>query len=412
MLCLLTPVALIDGHSQTRDLRYIIPGECHIVLVIHLQSAHHIIFRKTVDVLHAHIIIRFQQGESVPAQLVLTDPTLLRIDRQRHNAIKPMAHPDLVPDPVQPPVVKVTLDRPAAPPLLLDDPPLVPVRVLLLRLSQREPTLPHEAHKVLLLPVAVRDKLQQPFQRHPPTEPVGRHRVLPAQFGAGADHPEPLQNALHLRLLDGRGVPVPYLPGKGILQFLQAFLVMWVHRDRLFQDIIQVKSSPAVYNKGCLGKNILVHLVQRVPELGHTHPIQIKDQGIEIPGVLTAPPPPKVRQRGHDSKVRIKNLRQLRQLVGDGIMLCLSSILNLQSNPCGLRHRYRNPVTLLVLIMAFPLKAAHREDLPVKLKGRDRFQKLLQMLIFFTIQCPHLLQIIPFFPHSTPSRFLFNRLFS
>ena len=42
-----------------------------------------------------------------------------------------------------------------------------------------------------------------------------------------------------------------------------------------------MKSRPAVYDKGCLGKNILVHLVQRVPELGHTHPIQIKDQGIE-----------------------------------------------------------------------------------------------------------------------------------
>ena len=136
MLLLLAPVPLIDGHSQTRDLRYIVPGKCHIILVIHLQSAHHIIFRKTVDVLHAHIIIGFQQGESVPAQLVLADPTLLRIDRQRHNAIKPMAHPDLVPDPVQPPVIKVTLDRPATPPLLLDNPPLIPVRVLLLRLGQ------------------------------------------------------------------------------------------------------------------------------------------------------------------------------------------------------------------------------------------------------------------------------------
>ena len=173
-----------------------------------------------------------------------------------------------------------------------------------------------------------------------------------------------------------------------------------------------MKSSPAVYNKSCLGKNILVHLVQCVPELRHTNPIQVKDQSIEIPGILAAPPPPKVRQRGHDSKVRIKDLGQLRQLISDGIMLCLSSILNLQSNPCGLRHRYRNPVTLLVLIMAFPLKAAHREDLPVKLKGRNRFQELFQMLIFFSIQRPHLLQIIPFFPHSAPSRFLFSRLFS
>ena len=46
MLCLLTPVSLINGHRQAGDLRYIVPGECHIVLVEHLQSAHTIILRK------------------------------------------------------------------------------------------------------------------------------------------------------------------------------------------------------------------------------------------------------------------------------------------------------------------------------------------------------------------------------
>ena len=103
-----------------------------------------------------------------------------------------MTHLDLVLDPVQPPVIEIPLDRPAAPPLLLDNPPLVPVRVLLLRLGQRESPLPHKAQELLLLPVAVRDKLQQLLQRHPPAEPIGRHRVLPAEFGAGADHPEAL----------------------------------------------------------------------------------------------------------------------------------------------------------------------------------------------------------------------------
>ena len=161
---------------------------------------------------------------------------------------------------------------------------------------------------------------------------------------------------------------------------------MWVHRDRLFQDIIQVKSSPAVYDKGCLGKNILVHLVQRVPELGHTHPIQIKDQGIEIPGVLTAAPAPKVRQRGHDSEIRIKDLRQLRQLVRNGIALGLAVTFDLQSNPRSLRHRHCDPVALRVLKMTLPLKAAHGEDLPVKLKGSNRLQELRQMLILFQVQ--------------------------
>ena len=35
---MLSPVPLIDGHGQAGDLRYIIPGECHIVFVIHLQG--------------------------------------------------------------------------------------------------------------------------------------------------------------------------------------------------------------------------------------------------------------------------------------------------------------------------------------------------------------------------------------
>ena len=74
MLFLLTPIPLIDRHSKTRELRYIVPGECHIVLVEHLQGAHHIIFREAVYILHAHIIVRPEQRESVPAQLVLVYP--------------------------------------------------------------------------------------------------------------------------------------------------------------------------------------------------------------------------------------------------------------------------------------------------------------------------------------------------
>ena len=96
MLLLFAPVPLVDGHSQAGDLRYIVPGECHIVLVEHLQSAHYIVLRKTVDILQAHIVIWFQQGESVMAQLLLADPALLRVNRQRHNAVETMADPDLV----------------------------------------------------------------------------------------------------------------------------------------------------------------------------------------------------------------------------------------------------------------------------------------------------------------------------
>ena len=161
---------------------------------------------------------------------------------------------------------------------------------------------------------------------------------------------------------------------------------MWVHRDRVLQHIIQVKPCPAVYNKGCFGNNFFVHLVEGIPELGHPNSIQVKDQGKEIPCVFAAPPPPKVGQRRHDGEVRIVNFRQLRQFIRDGIAFGLSFLLDLQGDPCSLRHRHRDPVALCVLKMALPLEAAHRKDLPVKLKGRDRLQKLLQMLILFPVQ--------------------------
>ena len=182
MLFLFAPVPLIDRHSQAGELRYIVPWECHIVLIEHLQGAHHIIFCKAVYILHAHIIVGPEQRESVPAQLVLVYPTFFRINRQRHNAVETMAHPDFISNSVQPPVVKVTLDRPAAPPLLLDDPPLIPIRVLLFRLGQRQAALSHKSLKPLLLPVAVRDIIKQLPQLHRPTEPERPHRVLTPQL--------------------------------------------------------------------------------------------------------------------------------------------------------------------------------------------------------------------------------------
>ena len=54
----------INRHSQSGDLRYIVPRKRHIVLIEHLQSAHYIILRKTVDILHAHIVIGFQQEKA------------------------------------------------------------------------------------------------------------------------------------------------------------------------------------------------------------------------------------------------------------------------------------------------------------------------------------------------------------
>ena len=128
-----------------------------------------------------------------------------------------MPHPDLVSDPMQPPVIEIPLHRPAPPALLLHHPALIPVRVLLFGLGQRQAALSHERLYALLFPIAVWDIVQQLLQLHRTAIPIGYHRIVLPQLGAGSDHTETLQNALHLRLLDGRGVPVPYLPGKGIL---------------------------------------------------------------------------------------------------------------------------------------------------------------------------------------------------
>ena len=42
-------------------------------------------------------------------------------------------------------------------------------------------------------------------------------------------------------MLDGRGEPIPNLPGEGILQLLQIVLVLRIHGNRLGQNVIQVQ---------------------------------------------------------------------------------------------------------------------------------------------------------------------------
>ena len=205
-----------------------------------------------------------------------------------------MPHPDLVSDPMQPPVIEIPLHRPAPPALLLHHPALIPVRVLLFGLGQRQAALSHERLYALLLSVAVRDIVQQLLQLHRTAIPIGYHRIVLPQLRTGANHTEPLQNALHLRLLDGRSKPVPDLPGEGVFQFFQNFLILRVHRDRLRQHIIQMQAGPAVYHESGLWNNILVHLMQRVPELRHPYAVQIKNHRIEIPGILPPALPAKI----------------------------------------------------------------------------------------------------------------------
>ena len=316
-----------------------------------------------------------------------------------------MAYPNFISDPVQPPIVKVTLDRPAAPPFLLDDPPFIPIWVLLLCFIQRQAALSHKPLKPLPLPVTVWDIIKQPFQIHWPTEPERPYRVLPPQFRARADHPKALQNTLHLRFFYRGGISVPNLPSKGIFQLLQAFLIVRIHRHWLFQHIIQVKPRPAVYNKGCLGQNILVHLVQRVPKLRHTYPVQVKHQSIKIPGIFTAPPQTKIGNRGHNSEIGVLQLPQLVQLVSDSTAFRFTVPLDLQGDPSRLidldfLNRHRNPISLPVLKMSLPLERTLREYLPIKLIRRHRLQKPFQMLILFLIKLPLPFQSLLLIRHS------------
>ena len=175
MICLLLVIPLINRHRQPGQLRYIVPGKCHIVLIVHFQRTYNIVRGEAVDLLHAHAVIRFQQRKSILPQLVLVYAALPGIDCQGHYTIEPVADLDFIPDAVQPPIIKISLDLPAATLLLADNSPLVPVRVFLLGFFQTHARLLHDALDALLLSVAVRDILDQFIQRYPITHPVRQY---------------------------------------------------------------------------------------------------------------------------------------------------------------------------------------------------------------------------------------------
>ena len=55
-----------------------------------------------------------------------------------------------------------------------------------------------------------------------------------------------------------------------------------------------MQAGSAVYHEGGLGNNVLVHLMQRVPELRHPYTIKVKDHRIEKPGILSPALPAKI----------------------------------------------------------------------------------------------------------------------
>jgi hypothetical protein len=117
--------------------------------------------------------------------------------------------------------------------------------------------------------------------------------------------------------------------------------------------------------------------MKNVPELGHTHSIQIKGQRIKEPGKFPRPTSSKIRYRSHNSKICILQLVQPLQIVCDNVPFGLTVSLNLQSNTIDgttpTRQRDDDPVGLTVLKVTLPLKRPFRENLPIKLKWRNLF---------------------------------------
>ncbi len=113
---------------------------------------------------------------------------------------------------------------------------------------------------------------------------------------------------------------------------------------------------------------------RRLLRLWHTHPVQVKDRGVEIPGIFAAPPPSqKIGDRGHNGGIGVLQLPQLVQLVSNRGAFRFTVGLDLQGNTgCHLlnltfRHRHRDPVSLPVLKMTLPLRKMGWEDLTIKL---------------------------------------------
>ena len=167
---------------------------------------------------------------------------------------------------------------------------------------------------------------------------------------------------------------------------------MRVHRDRLGQHIIQMQPRPAVYHEGSLGNNVLVHLMQRVTELRHTHAVQIEHHRIEIPCVFPISLPTEIRNRGHDRKLRVLDVLQLFQFICDHMTVGFAVSLDLQRNTVFRWYHQSDTISLGILKVTSALKRSLRENLPVKLKRLHRLQILSEMGVLLPVKRPLPLQ--------------------
>ena len=153
----------------------------------------------------------------------------------------------------------------------------------------------------------------------------------------------------------------PDLPGKSVFQFLQNLLILRVHRNRLRQHIIQMQAGSAVYHEGSPGNNVLVHLMQRIPELRHPYTVKVKDHRIEIPGIL----PRRCRPKYEIGDMIVKSVPWISlSSSSSSVIKCrrafpspsISNATPFSRLSCFFWNSQRNSVSLGIFIMPFPLK--------------------------------------------------------
>ena len=158
-----------------------------------------------------------------------------------------------------------------------------------------------------------------------------------------------------------------------------------------------MESCSAVYNKSRFGNDILVHLMQRIPELRHTYTVQIKNDGIEISGISPATLPTEVWDRRHDRKICILDISQFFQLVRNQMSSGPTVTFDLQRDPIFTTillswDGQRNSISFSIFIVALPLERTFRKYLSIKLKRLHRLPILPKMVVLFPIKRPLPLQ--------------------
>ena len=299
--------------------------------------------------------------------LLPRDPALDPIGTQSHDGEVPPALLDIVHDPPLPPLVEIPLAHPpvAELRLLLHDPLLVPLRIELLRLRQRDHSLradirPVERH----IHLAGRDRRLDVFQRVPPiTEPISPHRVPLAELAQGSHAPEALIDPGQIRLVRGqRAGVIPQPPDERLFQIPQHGLQIPIERDRLRQQIVQVQPLARADKVGRAELHTVPELLQQVLQLVDPDIVDVDCHGEELMGIPLRVRPAVEADRRDQPEGIPDRFFQTVQLVRDHILPVTAA------RPPDLGE---DDVPLRILLVALPLQGSRREHIPVELLRRD-----------------------------------------